>query len=110
MTSPHFRWLDWGGSTTLDQNFQRYERMDEMEHARDGRMITRVLALRDDHATLGFMCACEMYKCTGLVAYSSPDILNKVNVAPCSGIASVYAPEAKRRKGYVTGKMGIAIV
>jgi hypothetical protein len=41
MISPHFRWLDWGGSTTLDQNFQRYERMDEMEHARDGRMITR---------------------------------------------------------------------
>ncbi|KAG1887868.1 hypothetical protein F4604DRAFT_1645640 [Suillus subluteus] len=93
-------WPHWGGSTTLEQYLQHYERMDEMEHARDGRMTTWVLAPRDDPTTLDFMCACETYKRTGLVAYPSPNGPNKVNEAPCYGIASVYTPEAKRRKGY----------
>ncbi|KAG1734817.1 hypothetical protein EDB19DRAFT_1638788 [Suillus lakei] len=93
-------WPDWGGSTTLERYLQCYARIDEMEHARDGRMITWVLAPRDDPTTLDFMCACETYKRTGLVAYPSPDGPNKVNESLCYGIASVYTPEAKRRKGY----------
>ncbi|KAG1734829.1 hypothetical protein EDB19DRAFT_1830465 [Suillus lakei] len=93
-------WPDWGGSTTLERYLQCYARIDEMEHARDGRMITWVLAPRDDPTTLDFMCACETYKRTGLVAYPSPDGPNKVDESLCYGIASVYTPETKRRKGY----------
>ncbi|KAG1811419.1 uncharacterized protein BJ212DRAFT_1301947 [Suillus subaureus] len=97
-------WPHWGGSTTLEQYLQCCERMDEMEHTRDGRIMTWVLAPRDP-TTLDFMCACETYKRTGLVAYPSPDGPNKVNETPCYGIASAYIPEAKRRKGYEQHRM-----
>jgi len=69
--------------------------MDVHEHAKDGRLVTWVLAPRDDPTTLDFLCSCETMRRTGIVANHRG--LSEVS---CFGIASVYTPPEKRGKGY----------
>lgn len=66
----------WSRGLSMEVYLRRDERLDELEHAKDGRMTTwcvllpffrsiqsdsrsRVLAPRDDPQTLDFLCACE---------------------------------------------------
>ncbi|OJA09750.1 hypothetical protein AZE42_01491 [Rhizopogon vesiculosus] len=96
------RWPYLGGTLSLAEYIARDEKMDDMEHATEGKLITWVLAPREDSTTLDFMCACRTYKRTGLVAYpsSSPSEPNSVHEVTCYGVAAVSTPPSKRRRGY----------
>ncbi|KAG1876637.1 hypothetical protein DFJ58DRAFT_182730 [Suillus subalutaceus] len=99
----------WGGALSLTDFLARDATMESGEHAKDGKWITWVLAPRNDPTTLDFMSACETYKRTGLVAYpsSSPLESNSVHEATCYGVACVFTPPSKRRRGYANHMMSL---
>jgi len=102
-------WPQWGAPLSLKEFLGRYLKMDTEESATDGKLITWVLAPRDDPTTLDYMCACETYKRTGLVAYppSSPSEPNSVREATCYGVACVFTPPTKRGRGYASHMMSL---
>ncbi|KAG2153231.1 hypothetical protein DEU56DRAFT_773828 [Suillus clintonianus] len=95
-------WPQWGGALCLTEYLARETEMECMDHAKDGKMITWVLAPRDDPTTLDFMCSCEAFKRAGLVAYppSSASKPNSVHKVTCYAVASVFTPPSKRGRGY----------
>ncbi|KAF8550298.1 hypothetical protein OG21DRAFT_1446737 [Imleria badia] len=95
-------WLKWGGLLTEEQYLDREAKLDAMEHAINSRMITWVLAPRDDPTTLDFMCACETYKRHGLIRYPGSTEVQEVTYY---GVASVFTPPYKRGKGYASRMM-----
>ncbi|KAG2358077.1 hypothetical protein BDR07DRAFT_1452828 [Suillus spraguei] len=100
-------WPQWGGTLSLTEYLAREVEMESMDHAKDGKLITWVLAPRDDATTLDFMCSCEAFKRSGLVAYpssstSEPNIVHEVT---CYAIASVFTPPSKRGRGYASHMM-----
>ncbi|KAH7883910.1 hypothetical protein F5I97DRAFT_1930127 [Phlebopus sp. FC_14] len=94
-------WPQWGGALTEEQYLERDRQMDVMEHATESKMITWVLAPRDNPKTLDFMCSCETFKRQGLVRYPG----EMPTSATCYGIACVFTPPAKRGKGYASHMM-----
>ncbi|PFH45908.1 hypothetical protein AMATHDRAFT_70907 [Amanita thiersii Skay4041] len=74
------------------------------EHARDGRLITWVLAPRNEPQTLKFLCSCETFKRDGLVCYFDNEGCQIMN-AECYGIASVFTNPSERGKGYARHMM-----
>lgn len=52
-------WPQWGGTLSLTEYLAREADMESMDHAKDGKLITWVLAPRGDPTTLDFMCSCE---------------------------------------------------
>ncbi|KZT10327.1 uncharacterized protein LAESUDRAFT_645084 [Laetiporus sulphureus 93-53] len=90
----------WAKGLSLEQYFKRDEIMERQEHATDGRLITWVLAHRADPTTLDFMCSCETFRRTAVVAKG--ETLSDV---VAYGIASVFTPLEKRRKGYAQHMM-----
>ncbi|KAG1859208.1 hypothetical protein F4604DRAFT_1589089 [Suillus subluteus] len=96
------RWPHLGGNLSLVEYIKRDEEMDVLEHAKEGKMITWVLAPREDPTTLDFMSACRTYKRASLVAYppSSVSEPNTVHETTSYGIAAVFTPPSKRGRGY----------
>ncbi|KAG1769857.1 hypothetical protein EDD22DRAFT_770794 [Suillus occidentalis] len=96
------RWPHLGGTLSLAEYITRDEEMDVLEHAKEGKMITWVLAPREDPMTLDFMCACRTYKRASLVAYppSSLSESNSVHETTSYGVAAVFTPPSKRGRGY----------
>ncbi|KAI0072073.1 hypothetical protein K474DRAFT_1711926 [Panus rudis PR-1116 ss-1] len=96
--------VQWKKGFTVDEYLKRDAIMDEYEHARDGKLVTWVLAPRDDPQTLDFMCSCESFKRPGIVARRTPKgpIVEEI---PCYGVASVFTPAEKRGKGYAKHMM-----
>lgn len=67
---------------------------------------SRVLAPRDDPTSLDFMCSCETYRRRGLVQYrGSIEQNSEIQEVVCYGIASVFTPLDKRRRGYASHMM-----
>ncbi|KAG1903332.1 uncharacterized protein F5891DRAFT_1127199 [Suillus fuscotomentosus] len=102
-------WPQWGGTLSLTEYLAREVEMESMDHAKDGKFITWVLAPRDDPTTLNFMCSCETFKRSGLVAYpsSSTSEPNSVHEVTCYAIASVFTPPSKRGRGYASHMMSL---
>ncbi|KAG2150248.1 uncharacterized protein EDB93DRAFT_1240282 [Suillus bovinus] len=86
----------WGGTLSLTDYLARDVTMESGEHAKDGKLITWVLAPRDDPTTLDFISTCETYKRTGLV-----------HEANCYGVACVFTPPSKRGRGYASHMMSL---
>ncbi|KAI6153290.1 hypothetical protein BKA82DRAFT_1002464 [Pisolithus tinctorius] len=99
-------WPQWGGKLTEEQYLERDRQMDAMEHASHSKLITWVLAPRDNPTTLNFMCSCETFRRRGLVRYlGSNEQQSGIQEVTCYGIASVYTPLDKRRRGYASHMM-----
>lgn len=100
-------WPQWGGALSLTEYLAREADMESMDHAKDGKLITWVLAPRGDPTTLDFMCSCEAFKRSGLVAYPSYSTSkpNSVHEVTCYAIASVFTPPSKRGRGYASHMM-----
>lgn len=100
-------WPQWGGTLSLTEYLAREAEMESMDHAKDGKLITWVLAPRDDPTTLDFICSCETFKRSGLVAYPSSTTSepNSVHEVTCYAIASVFTPPSKRGRGYASHMM-----
>ncbi|KAG0709146.1 hypothetical protein DFH29DRAFT_793962 [Suillus ampliporus] len=90
-------WPEWGGILNENQYYERYARLDQMEHAEESKMITWVLAPRYNPTTIDFKCSCETYRRKGLVKYPGD---NEAREALYYGIAAVYAPPSNRGKKY----------
>ncbi|EIN06031.1 hypothetical protein PUNSTDRAFT_121969 [Punctularia strigosozonata HHB-11173 SS5] len=96
-------WVQWGRGLTIEQYLERDASMDSLEHARDGKLRTWVLAPRSDPTTLEFKCACETFRRVGLISGTSAGAVPEEVV--CYGVASVFTPAQYRRKGYANHMM-----
>lgn len=99
-------WPQWGGKLTEEQYIEKSRLMDVMEHAANSKLITWILAPRDDPTSLDFMCSCETYRRRGLVQYrGSNERKSEIQEVVCYGIASVCTPLDKRGRGYASHMM-----
>jgi hypothetical protein len=96
--------VEWGRGRTLEAYLERDRILDRFEHAADGKLITWVLAPRDDPTTLDFKCSCETYTRTGIVAMDGNPSVQEVT---CYGIASVFTPAEYRKRGYAGHMMSL---
>ncbi|KAF8630760.1 hypothetical protein AX17_005355 [Amanita inopinata Kibby_2008] len=88
---------EWGKGMSEEEYVRRDAMADDDDHARDGRLVTWVLAPRNESNSLDFLCSCETFKRDGLI-HRTKD--NAVQVVECYGVASVFTPESKRGRGY----------
>ncbi|KAL1701711.1 hypothetical protein EV121DRAFT_282462 [Schizophyllum commune] len=89
----------WGGGHTVDEYLARDAACEQQENSIEGRLITWVLAPRDDPKTLDFPCAVESYRRDGRFYDGELQRVTAYNVA------CVYTKEDKRRKGYANHMM-----
>ncbi|GJE86632.1 acetyltransferase domain-containing protein [Phanerochaete sordida] len=92
----------WSRGLGMQEYLKRDELMDYEEHADNGKLMTWVLAPRDDSITLDFLCSCETYRRTAVVA--TPISLSPTFVV-AYGVASVYTAPRHRGKGYAAHMM-----
>ncbi|KAG6882330.1 hypothetical protein C0993_011015 [Termitomyces sp. T159_Od127] len=92
--------VEWGKDRTLEEYLARDEFTDKQEVARNGRLITWVLASRNDPTSLSFLCSCETFRRDGVISAGG----NPKKVI-CYGIASVFTPPCHRGKGYASHMM-----
>lgn len=92
----------WARGLSMEHYLKRDEVMDFQEHASNGKLVTWVLAPRNDPSTLDFMCSCETYRRSAAVATPGASTTSEV---PGYGVASVYTPPHKRGKGYAAHMM-----
>ncbi|KAJ7232826.1 hypothetical protein B0H12DRAFT_1144566 [Mycena haematopus] len=95
--------LEWGRGLTLEEHLARDASQDQFDGSRDGRLITWVLAPRQDPQTLDFKCACETFKRTGLVV--DPTKNKAAETVTCYGVASVFTPPENRGNGFARHMM-----
>lgn len=97
---------------SLEEYLHRDAISDRQEHARDGRLITWVLAPRNDPTTLDFVPSCETFRREGLVWRRSSSAGGESVTVPerlgvtCYGIASVLTPSSLWGKGYALATLG----
>ncbi|KAI0360589.1 hypothetical protein OH77DRAFT_1445537 [Trametes cingulata] len=97
---------EWAKGYTVEQYVQRDVIMDEHEHAAGGKLITWVLAPRNDPTTLDFMCSCETFRRTAIIAKRAKEVdAREVREVTAYAVASVYTPPHHRRKGYAAHMM-----
>ncbi|GLB41951.1 putative expressed protein [Lyophyllum shimeji] len=103
--------IAWGKDMTLEEYLHRDDVSDTQEHARDGKLITWVLAPRDDPTSLNFVSSCETFRREGLVWRRPPPPPDGEDSVPmpervtCYGIASVFTPPSLRGNGYAAHMM-----
>ncbi|KAF8899640.1 hypothetical protein CPB84DRAFT_1780294 [Gymnopilus junonius] len=93
----------WGRGATLEQYLARDARSDNHEVSKDGRLVTWVLARRDNAKGLNFLCSCETFKRDGLAVI--PTSSTHAKLVTGYGIASVFTPPQIRKKGYAAHMM-----
>ncbi|KAL1703516.1 hypothetical protein EV121DRAFT_207724 [Schizophyllum commune] len=91
---------EWANGLTLEQYLARDEALENQENAVGGRFLTWVLAPRSDPETVDFMCACETYGRSGRYFVDG-----ELKTVTAYGVASVFTPIEKRRKGYANHMM-----
>lgn len=96
-TFPH-----WGRGLTEETYLERDSRLSYLEHARNGKLVTWVLAPRDNPATMDFKCSCETFRRNTLVKYPVDDTPRDVVGYT---VASVFTPPQNRGKGYAAHMM-----
>ncbi|KAG6836988.1 hypothetical protein H0H93_016692 [Arthromyces matolae] len=94
--------VEWGIGRTLEEYLARDDFTDQQEVARNGKLITWVLAPRNDPTTSDFLCSCETFRREGLVSSPSNPQPKKVT---CYGVASVFTPARFRGNGYAKHMM-----
>ncbi|KAH9479632.1 hypothetical protein JR316_0008227 [Psilocybe cubensis] len=92
----------WGRGMTLEEYLARDAVMDGHEVARDGKLVTWVLARRDDPKSLDFFCSIETFKREGFVVDAGAE---KGREVACYGLASLFTAPRHRKKGYGTHLM-----
>ncbi|KAI0777765.1 hypothetical protein BD413DRAFT_640527 [Trametes elegans] len=98
--------VQWAKGDSLEHYLQREVVLEKHGHAADGKHITWVLAPRNDPTTLDFMCSCETYRRTAVVAKRAKQVdAREVREVVAYGVASVFTPEHKRGKGYARHMM-----
>lgn len=92
---------------TEEEYLRRDAEMDKDEHAINRKLTTWVLCSREDPESLEFKCSCETFLRRGLVfRRNSAQIDNDTpEQVSCYAIASVFAPERYRRRGYAKHMM-----
>ncbi|KAJ7711924.1 hypothetical protein B0H16DRAFT_1627155 [Mycena metata] len=95
-------WSEWGKGLTLQEHLASDAAQDLLEGSRDGRLITWVLAPRDNSQTLDFKCSCETFKRTALVVNPASA---SVETVTCYAIASVFTPPENRGQGFARHMM-----
>ncbi|KAH9942825.1 hypothetical protein B0H21DRAFT_749572 [Amylocystis lapponica] len=96
----------WAKGLTLEQYVLRDAIMDQHEHAAGGKLTTWVLAPRNDPETLDFMCSVETFRRPAIVAMTPQQGQSQQALGVIGyGIASVFTPPAKRRRGYAQHMM-----
>ncbi|RDX54608.1 hypothetical protein OH76DRAFT_1397971 [Lentinus brumalis] len=97
----------WSIGRSLEAYLQRDVVLDADEHAANGKLITWVLANRNNPTGLDFLCSCETFRRTALVAGPRPspnpggDVSGpQVEEVTAYAITSVYTPPDNRKKGY----------
>lgn len=96
--------VQWSRGRPLDEYLERDRVLDHHEHASDGKLITWVLAPRDDPTTQNFKCSCETFTRSGVLYNPKSAQLEDVI---CYGIASVFTPVEHRKQGYATHMMAM---
>ncbi|KZO91145.1 hypothetical protein CALVIDRAFT_367691 [Calocera viscosa TUFC12733] len=86
---------EWNRGLNIDQYLKLHDDLDIYEHAADAKLNTWVLVDRNDPSSLNYLCACETYRRTGLVATSGG-----VKEVTAYAVASVYTPVVNRKQGY----------
>ncbi|KAL1746773.1 hypothetical protein HDZ31DRAFT_33402 [Schizophyllum fasciatum] len=90
----------WNNGLSLEQYLARDVALENQENAIDGKFLTWVLAPRDDPETLDFKCACETYGRSGRYYVDG-----ELKTVTAYGVASVFTPAEKRKKGYANRMM-----
>jgi len=99
-------WAEWAKGLSIEEYLQRDALLEVLEHAADGKLITWILAPRNDPQTLDFKCSCETYLRKGfLVDFSVSGGQPTPSEIHCYGIASVFTPAQNRSKGYAKHMM-----
>ncbi|EAU84600.2 hypothetical protein CC1G_00119 [Coprinopsis cinerea okayama7 len=90
---------EWGRGVTLEEYLERDARIERSTVGADGLFVAWVLAPRDDPTTLDFMCASETFR-REVVITKGTGSNSSTEIGVGYGIASVYTPPEKRKKGY----------
>lgn len=92
---------------TEEEYLRRDAEMDNDEHAFNRKLITWVLCSREDPESLEFKCSCETFRRKGLVLRRNSEQPNNdmPEEVTCYAIASVFAPERFRHRGYAKHMM-----
>ncbi|KAH9474379.1 hypothetical protein JR316_0012837 [Psilocybe cubensis] len=92
----------WGRGVTLEEYLKRDARYGGHEVSADGRLVTWVLARRDDPKGIDFLCSCETYKREGFVVNANATTGNSV---VAYSVAALFTSPRNRKKGYATHLM-----
>ncbi|TFK39356.1 hypothetical protein BDQ12DRAFT_698070 [Crucibulum laeve] len=100
-------WKQWGAGLSEEEYLYRDAVNDLHEIAREGKLITWVLAPRNNPQTTNFLCSCETFRRVGLAVRASLDAKSEppVEEVTCYGIASVFTPPSNRKRGYARHMM-----
>ncbi|KAF9449934.1 hypothetical protein P691DRAFT_702200, partial [Macrolepiota fuliginosa MF-IS2] len=90
--------VEWGRGLTLDEYLDRDAVGEGEEFARDGKLITWVLAPRNDPTTLDFFCSCETFK--RKIVLCRPSQSGVLEEGYGYGIGTVFTAPHHRGKGY----------
>ncbi|KAF8886729.1 hypothetical protein BD779DRAFT_1441401 [Infundibulicybe gibba] len=92
---------EWGKGMSEEEYLQRDLDCDAFEHTKDGKLITWVLAPRNQPDSIDFLCSCETFRRPGLAQFPGEGIeATEPKRVSCYGIASVFTPIQNRGKGY----------
>ncbi|KAJ7077205.1 hypothetical protein C8R43DRAFT_1092947 [Mycena crocata] len=93
----------WGKGQSLDEHMLHFANMGRRESALNGKLITWVLAPRDDPETIDFKCSCRTYRRISLVRDSSKG--SEPESVTCYGVATVYTSPLHRGNGFAQHMM-----
>ncbi|KAI1798122.1 hypothetical protein LXA43DRAFT_9929 [Ganoderma leucocontextum] len=98
--------VQWAFNKSLEEYLQRDVILDGKEQAADGKFVVWVLAPRKNPDTLEFLCSCETFRRTALVARrEAGSTTSEVQDVTAYGVASVFTPSKNRKKGYARHMM-----
>ncbi|KAG5643102.1 hypothetical protein DXG03_001566 [Asterophora parasitica] len=98
-------YVNWGKGMTEEEYLARDAFTDKHENAQNGRLITWVLAPRDNPTSVeAFVSSCETFRREGLV-WQQSSLKDSPRNETGYGIASVFTPSSLRGNGYARHMM-----
>ncbi|QRV75288.1 protein phosphatase 2 (formerly 2A), catalytic subunit [Ceratobasidium sp. AG-Ba] len=98
------RSVEWARWLGLDGYLRKEERLEKLEHANKGKLVTWVLVSAEDPESLDILSTCTTYRRDILTL---PPNETKAISGTGYAIASVFTPSQFRGKGYATRMMGL---
>ncbi|KAF9462965.1 hypothetical protein BDZ94DRAFT_1219118 [Collybia nuda] len=99
--------VQWARGMTQEEYLARDAFTDRFENAANGKLITWVLAERNDPTSLNFLCSGETFRRKGVVWRSTGGRAPQPEKVTCYAIASVFTPLENRKKGYAKHMMSL---